>query len=330
MKNKILILLLSIAPATLVAQSGDATVSTAVPFLTIAPDARAAALGNTGVATSADVNAQYWNAAKYVFGTAKAGVGLNYAPLQENFGDTYNAYISGYFKLDTLQSISASFRYFSYGEDITYTDENNLPLLTHKPNDLAIDIAYARRFGDYFGAAVTFRYIRSDIAPSAAGYKTGQAVAADIATYYRRPVNLFGQNFSAGLGAAVSNIGSKISYADNGTSENLPLNLRVGGALTYHITKEHDLGLSLDFNKLLLVKNNGLLTSVGLEYTYEKLFSARAGYCAQSVGKGAESFFAAGAGIIYKMVTLDVSYLVPTQNSSLLSNTIRLSLAVNF
>lgn len=329
MKNKIFILFWCMLPVAALAQTAN-TNTTAVPFLTIGPDARAAALGNAGVASSPDVNAQYWNPAKYVFSDTKFGVGFNYAPMQQHFGNVYNAYASGFYKIDDVQSVSASFRYFSYGDEITYKDENNVDMGTLQANDMAIDFAYSRKFGPHFSGALTFRYIRSDIAPESTGAKTGQAAAADAAVYYRRPVKLFGGNFNMGLGAILSNIGTKISYVENGSSDALPMNLRIGGALQYEASENHRIGLLLDFNKLLLDKNNGLTTSVGMEYNYMGNIFLRAGYMAQAIDKGSESFFAAGAGVVYKMLCFDFAYLIPTQNSSIFSNTYRLSLAINF
>ena len=46
----------------------------------IAPDARAAGLGDVGAATDPDVVSQFWNPAKYPFTISRAGVALNYTP----------------------------------------------------------------------------------------------------------------------------------------------------------------------------------------------------------------------------------------------------------
>ena len=55
-------------------------ITTGVPFLLITPDARAAGMGELGVATSADAYSQQWNPAKYSFSESKSGLGLSYTP----------------------------------------------------------------------------------------------------------------------------------------------------------------------------------------------------------------------------------------------------------
>jgi hypothetical protein len=136
---------------------------TAVPFLMIAPDSRAAALGDAGAATEPDINSMYWNPAKYVFMPNEIGVSISFTPwLKKLVNDMYIGKIAGYYKLDNMQAVAASLTYFDYGS-INFTDNNGNYIMTHNPNEWSFDIAYSRRFSDKVSGAMAFRYVRSDL-----------------------------------------------------------------------------------------------------------------------------------------------------------------------
>lgn len=169
--------------------SGANVITTGVPFLTIAPDSRAAGIGDAGAATSPDVNAQHWNPAKYAFLESDMGVALSYSPwLRALVNDINLAYLAGYKKLDEYQTLSASLRYFSLGDILFY---NELAEFTgqQKPNEFAIDFGYTRLLSDYWSGAVAIRYIRSDLTGGQMINNTpsyaGNSYAADVAFYYR-------------------------------------------------------------------------------------------------------------------------------------------------
>lgn len=228
-------------------------ITTAVPFLTITPDSRHGAMGDVGVATSPDANAQYWNPSKYAFTKDNFGFALSYTPwLRQLVNDINLAYLAGYYKLDSYQTIGASLRYFSMG-DIILTDQNGTSLANVSPNEFAFDVSYSRKLSDYLSGGIALRYIRSDLSGGIGPetYVPGHAYAADVSFYY---VKNFGENNDQSIAAGIniSNLGSKISYDDGFNKEFLPANLRLGTTYTKELDSYNSIALSLDFNKLLV------------------------------------------------------------------------------
>jgi len=235
---------------------------TAVPSLSIAPDARGGGLGDVGVATSADINSQYWNPAKYTQMESGGGFALSYTPwLRKIVNDINLAYLAGYYKLDERQAIGASFRYFSLGE-INLTempDPTGVVINTGiaKPYELATDVSYSRYLSERWSAAVALRFIYTDLTngmtDDAERYSAGVAMGADIAAYYSAPVNVGeAKEGRAAFGVNISNIGTKISYDNGITQQFIPTNLRLGGAFEYPFDEFNSLTVALDLNKLLI------------------------------------------------------------------------------
>ncbi|MCQ2219507.1 MAG: type IX secretion system outer membrane channel protein PorV [Paludibacteraceae bacterium] len=233
----------------------------AVPSLSIAPDARGGGMGDVGVATSPDINSQYWNPAKYAQMESRGGFALSYTPwLRKIVNDIDLVYLGGYYKLDDMQSLSASFRYFSMGEinltDAPGPDGQVVSQGTCNPYEMSVDLAYARKLSECWSAAVALRFIYSDLTNGMtddANVTAGKAVAADVAAFYRKPINLGGNKDSyASFGVNVSNIGSKVSYDDGETNQFIPTNLRLGGSFDYSFDEFNSLALSVDLNKLLI------------------------------------------------------------------------------
>lgn len=235
------------------------TITTAVPFLRISPDARSGAMGDVGIAISPDANAQYWNVGKLPFATKKYGISATYTPwLKDLVPDIFLAYVSGYAKFgeNDNQAVSASLRYFSLG-DINYTDINAAPLGTGKPREFSFDGGYSRKFSDYFSLGLNLRYIHSAIASGLSGgqgtdYRPGNAFAADLGFYYTKTKEIDefrNSNFS--FGAVLSNAGSKISYSST-RKDFIPINLGIGAAYTYQADEYNKFTLALDLNKLLV------------------------------------------------------------------------------
>lgn len=235
-------------------------ITTAVPFLTIAPDSRHGAMGDVGVATSPGVNAQHWNASKYAFMDGTMGVGISYTPWLRDLADDINlAYVAGYYKLDDEQALSASLRYFSLG-DIQLTDNQGNPLGIQNPNEFSFDVGYARKLSDNWSGGVVLRYIRSDLSASTdETYKAGNAFATDVSFYYQTEWKQRRQRRVFSAGVNISNIGSKISYDDGETKEFLPANLRLGGSYMVELDQYNSISFSADINKLLVPSpENGL------------------------------------------------------------------------
>lgn len=228
---------------------------TAVPSLTIAPDARGGGLGDVGAATLPDVYSQYWNPAKYAFLESKAGASVSYTPwLSKIVKDIALINVTGYYKFgeENNQALSASIRYFSIG-DIDETTLDGMFLSKISPYEMAIDVAYSRKLSETFSGAVALRYIRTDYSSSSDDNSTpGNAFAADVAGYNESYVMIGGAESLLGLGFNISNIGTKISMDGGNNSYFLPTNMRLGGSLTYPLDDYNTLALSLDLNKLLV------------------------------------------------------------------------------
>lgn len=236
--------------------SGANTITTAVPFLSITPDSRAGGMGDAGVGLSPDVSSQHWNPAKYIFMESDMGVGLSYSPWLRNLVDDINlSYLTGYKKLDDVQAISASLRYFSLG-DIIFTSEIGTVEGQQSPNEFAIDFAYSRLLSEKFSGAVALRYIRSDLTGGqlvgGVETKAGNSFATDVAFYY---YNEFRANrkdniFSAGIN--IQNIGAKISYTDGEIKDFIPTNLMLGAAYSTEVDDYNMFTFSFEANKLLV------------------------------------------------------------------------------
>lgn len=231
-------------------------IQTAVPFLTIAPDSRSGALGDAGAATSPDVNSQHWNPAKYVFSDNQAGFSFTYTPWLSNLVSGINLlYVVGYYKINPQSALSASLRYFSLGQ-IDFINEQGKYMSTQNPNEYAVDAAYSRKFSDKVSGAIAFRYIRSAIAQGASvdgtEAKAGWSVASDVSVYYNTDITLGGKDSKLAFGTDISNMGRKMSYTDNQDAEFIPINLRLGGALTTNVDDYNSFCLVADINKLLV------------------------------------------------------------------------------
>jgi hypothetical protein len=228
-----------------------------VPFLLIAPDSRAASMGDVGAATKPDVNSQHWNPAKFAFIENEWGVSFSYTPWLRNLiNDMDLTYLTGYYKFDDQQVISGSLLYFSMGT-IIFTDDRGTQLLDHNANEFAFDAAYSRKFSDKIGGSIGFRYIRSDLTggfsqqgqPAA---KAGNSVAADISTYYETPLTVDNKDAELAIGLNISNIGIKISYNDDPIKQFIPINLRLGTRFSLDIDEYNTMSVMIDGNKLLV------------------------------------------------------------------------------
>jgi hypothetical protein len=334
------------------------TITTAVPFLRISPDARSGAMGDVGLAISPDANAQYWNVGKIPFASKKYGISATYTPwLKDLVPDIALSYVAGYarFGEDNNQAISGSLRYFSLG-DINFFDQYANATGTGKPREYAFDIGYSRRLSEYLSTGVSLRYVHSGIATGLSSqpgtdYRPGNAFAADLGVYYTRTteINEF-QNRTISFGAAITNLGSKISY--NSTRRDfIPTNLGIGAAYTSQFDEYNKITFAVDVNRLLvptpidtntedgarpdfIIPNktvvSGLLgsfsdapggfseemrefqISAGLEYWYQNQFAVRAGYFFEDRTKGDRKYFTVGLGVRYNVFNLNFAYLVPS------------------
>ena len=233
------------------------TITTAVPFLMIAPDARAGALGDAGVASSPDANSMHWNPAKYAFIEKQMGFSLSFSPwLRKLVNDIYLGYLTGYYKIDDRQTVAMGLRYFSLGE-ILFTDEIGNPLNYYNPYEFALDATYARKFSEKWAGGVAGRFIYSNLTQGqyvgGAESSAGISVAADVSVYYQSDVEMGAVDGRFALGLNISNIGTKVSYSSTNIKKDfIPTNFRIGPSLLVNIDEYNSLTFMVDINKLLV------------------------------------------------------------------------------
>jgi hypothetical protein len=247
-------LLLALTVSAQDKQSMFNPVNTSVTSQTIAPDARAAGMGDVGVATDPDVVSQYWNPAKYPFTISRAGVALNYTPwLRQLVNDMDLAYLVGYYRIGDYSAISGSLRYFSLGEVMLSSDVSSSNDMTINPYEMSLDVAYSLMLSEKFSIAAAVRWIYSDLTYDySEDTSPGSAFAADIAAYYQNYINIGARECQLGLGLNISNIGSKISFGGSDNSEFIPTNLRLGASLMVPIDDYNRFTIAADANKLLV------------------------------------------------------------------------------
>jgi hypothetical protein len=347
------------------------TIKTAAPFLLITPDARSGAMGDVGVAISPDANSMHWNPAKLAFLVKPTGFSASYTPWLRNLvPDVDLGYLTVYHRLDSRNTIGGGLRYFSYGS-IQLTDNSQNDIGIYSPNEFSVEGTFSRKFGNNFSLGTSIRYIRSSLSN---GQFNGQdiqpatALASDASAYYKNGTVIFGTDAELALGINISNIGSKMSYSDNGTKSFLPTNMKIGTATTFMLDDLSTLTFALDLNKLLVPTNpirdadgkiikgkdpdrsvpaaifgsfsdapggfseewSEISYSMGAEYWYNKQFALRSGYFYETPTKGDRRYFTVGAGLKYNVFNLDFAYLLANQQTSPLAQTIRFSLVFNF
>ncbi len=339
--------------------------TSAVPFLLNAPDARAASMGDVGAALSPDVNSLSNNPSKIAFLEDRYGFSVSYSPwLKALVSDVNLGYVSGFYRLNARNTIGVSMRYFSLGE-FQLSDSQRQDLGKYNPSEFAIDATFARKFGQRLSFATTFRYIHSNLSSGQVldgkEVGSGTAIAADFSAFFKQEIVLLGRDAIVASGLYISNLGTKISYVDGAVPFLLPANLKVGAAITLLLGKDSELTIAADFNKLLVPEYQDVYgatedTSVpaslfqaiffssggirekikevtvasGVEYQYRKQFSLRAGYGYGNPQKDNHSFLTAGIGFKYNIIGLDFAYAMASPQHHPLSNTIRLSLLINF
>lgn len=229
-------------------------VNTSVTSQTIAPDARAAGMGDVGAATDPDVASQYWNPAKYPFTISRAGLALNYTPwLRQLVSDMDLAYLAGYYRIGDYSSISGSLRYFSLGEVFLSSDMAGSNDMSIRPYEMSVDVAYSMMLSEKFSIGAAVRWIYSDLTYDYTEDTTpGSAFGADISWYYQDYLFMGERECQIGLGMNVSNIGSKIRFGGSNYSEFIPTNLRLGASLVIPVNEYNRFSISADANKLLV------------------------------------------------------------------------------
>lgn len=345
-------------------------ITTAVPFLQIAADARSAGMGDIGVGTSADVYSQQWNPAKYSFAEDEHGFALSYTPyLSELVNDISISQVNYFNKFNERSAFAGSLRFFSLGTIIFRQDEFDTPV-EEEPNELALDLSYSLKLSKNFSMAVAGRYIRSQLRLQSIDNDASAAngFAFDVAGFYQSEESVFA-DFSGKWRAGFNfqNMGPKISYDNDANDQNsnfLPANLKLGGGYDFIIDDYNKFTVNAEFTKLMVptpredgdmnaYRNIGWVSglfqsfndapdgineelrettwAVGAEYVYQDAFALRLGYFNEHETKGARKFYTFGAGFRYNVIKIDVSYLFSASNvRNPLENTLRFSLSFNF
>jgi hypothetical protein len=347
---------------TLIGQdSTNRIITTAVPFLAITPDARAAGMGEAGGAISADANSGFWNAAKLAFVEDGFGVSASYTPwLRKIIDDMSIFYLAGYYKINREQTISASMKYFDMGV-IQFNKGPTIPdqLGRYNPREYAFDVTYARLLTEEFSIGGAIRYVHSNLTgsgiPSTADSKPGNSLAVDLGVFYSHP--FVSNNSNLSLSGSITNIGSKVTYSDGANKDFVPINLRLATAYKMDLDPYNSLTFALDFNKLMVPSPypgssdtpllsgmfqsftdapggleeeiHEIMTAIGIEYWYNETFAGRLGYFLEAFDKGNRKYLTAGLGIRYNQFGLDMAYMVPTnKKENALAETLRLTLSM--
>ena len=233
------------------------TITTAVPFLMIAPDSRSGALGDAGVALSPDANSLHWNPAKMAFVTDEVEFSLAYAPWLRALVDDMNlAYLSAVRRIDKRSAWGGALRYFSLG-NITFTDETGTTIRDFQPAEFSLDVGYSQKLSDRFSGGIAGRFINSNLTGGTnvlgANSKPGRSVAVDVSAFYTNPnAKISGKDAVFNWGMCISNIGAKMSYSESAERDFIPTNLKTGAALKILVDDYNSLTFTADVNKLLV------------------------------------------------------------------------------
>lgn len=232
------------------------TITTAVPFLRIAPDARAGAMGDVGLATPATAASMHWNPAKLAFAEKSTSLTFSYTPwLKQLVDDIYLAYATGYKQLNDKQTIGISLLYFNLG-NIQFTDIQGQDAGSFNPRELKTDVAIANKLTDHLSLSLALRYVYSNLASGQQSggsvIKPGHAASADISTFYTNSAEISTYKSDYAFGMNISNLGTKISYTQNTQKDFIPMNLGLGGSFTLHLDEYNKFTFASDLNKLLV------------------------------------------------------------------------------
>jgi hypothetical protein len=296
--------------------------------LALAPDARSTGMADMGVATSPDINSQFFNVAKYAF-AGKAGIALSYSPWMRKLAPDMNTlYLASYGKLGDNNFISGSVSFFSMGEMIL---SDGITAITRNPSEWAIDVGYSRQLTPNVSLGMAFRYVSAVYADiNMLSISSAGAFAADVGAYCQYPV---GKNLlSAGL--SVTNIGTQFNFGGD-TKASLPMALRLGVNYLFNLADDHNLSLGVEANQPFVYgaekSCKQTVFGIGTEYIWQQLLLLRVGYLYNNKNYGDRSHLSFGAGINYRSIGFNISYWLPLSSSNnALDNTIHLTVSYQF
>lgn len=233
------------------------TITTALPFMAITPDSRAGGMGEAGTALSPSSTSVYWNTAGISFAEKNSELSLSYTPwLRQLTNDMHLSYLSGYFRVNKKHAIGGALRYFSLGE-ITFTDASGNILRNDKPSEFEITGAYAFKLSDKFSIGVNGKFAYSNLTGglTVAGVMTkpGKVGAADLSmTYYNDRVKIGRSNATYTFATTINNIGNKVAYSVLAKRDFIPMNLKIGNALSIKYDSYNTITYAVDIQRLLV------------------------------------------------------------------------------
>lgn len=300
-----------------------------VAFLEVAPDARAAALGEAGTALSPDAWSVYWNVAKAVAAQSQMEVAYSFTPWMRDYlsGSRFHR-VGGFYRFSDKDAIVAGFRHFANGE-FGLTDENGVEAGWVNPKEYALEVGYARNLMKGLSVGATVRYIRSDFGALQA-VDPANAVAFDLGIYYQKQLDGLSQASLLSFGLTMSDLGTRIKYA---TSEYaLPTRLAAGAALTLPLAEHHALLCTANAAYRLVPSNSRVCSGgVGIEYGFYNIGFLRAGYRWNDLEKNAGGdYVSLGVGIRYWHLFADAAWRLATEEYDALDKTFTFSVGVNF
>ena len=300
-----------------------------VAFLEVAPDARSAALGETGTALSPDAWSVYWNVAKAVAAESKAEIAYSYTPWMKDFlsGSRFHR-LGGFWRLSDKEAVVAGFRHFANGE-FDLVDEDGLDNGKVRPYEYALEVGYARTLLKGFSAGATVRYIRSDLG-DIQGVDPANAVAFDLGTYYRREVDLLHRKALVSAGLTFADLGSRIKYADSKYA--LPSRLSAGAALELPVAEHHVLACAANAAWRMVPSDSRTCSGgVGVEYGLYGIGFFRAGYRWNDMEKSTGGdYVSLGLGVKYWHLFADAAWRLATEDYDALDKTFTFSVGVSF
>jgi len=251
------ILLLFVLTTFSFVRGQERVITTGVPFLLITPDARAAGMGELGVATSPDSYAQQWNPAKYAFSESNSGLGLSYTPyLRQLVDDIFLGSLTYYNKLNDRSAWASSLKYFSYG-NVQFNNMMSGTIIdqgSKRPNEITLDLSYSLKLSEKFSMAVAGRFLRSDLKiHTDIDATSANSLGVDIAGFYQgSPFGLGNNDARFRGGFNISNIGPRLKYDEGGQMDFIPTNLKIGSGMDLIFDSSNILGIHLEFSKLLV------------------------------------------------------------------------------
>lgn len=342
-------------------------VTTAVPFMTLSPDSKAAAMGDAGVASAPDASSVFWNTAKIAFAENKMGANISYAPwLRDIVGDMGLMTLQGYYKLNSKQAIGYGVTYFDQGL-IEFTTANAESAGDFRSREFNLALGFSQKLNASLSTGLNMKFINSNLVGNFASGnqagKPGRTAAFDFGLYYNKtvPTDKNSDNpkkVDMDFGVVVQNIGGKVNYGFG--QYFIPANLKLGTKITLKPDDLNAFNFLVDFNKLLVPTPKAdenisditvfksifssfndapggfeeeikeVMASLGAEYTYSDLIALRAGYFHESKHKGSRQYFTTGFGLSLKeLYRIDLAYLIPTTSGNPLANSWRISLNIN-